>query len=252
MTPHSQRQLEDMFATEEYVRQRICPRPGDQAYLHLSDLLLAIKGVATSEAFTILDYGAGASPYRSLFQNSEYHRADVSAVGELEYLINDNGTVPAKSNGFDVVLSTQVLEHVNKHETYLSECFRLLKPGGMLVLTTHGLFEDHGCPYDFQRWTADGLKRDLRNAGFEVIRVDKLTSGPRAIMFLIERYVDTMNAPTKTVPRLLHWVGRTIVQRSRRWIHVLMDRYCSGYRNVSSEIGEIFYIALFAYVRRPR
>lgn len=243
--------LEAMFTMDNYVRERLCPRPGDPLYLHLSDLLLALKSVTTSEAFTLLDYGAGASPYRSLFQNSEYHRADVAAFGELEYLINDDGTIPEKSQRFDVVLSTQVLEHVNNHETHLSECFRLLKPGGMLCLSTHGLYEDHSCPYDFQRWTADGLKRDLRKAGFEVIRMDKLTTGPRAIMFLIDRYFDTMSTPTKTLPRLLHWTCKTIVQGFRRWIHVLMDRYCSGYRNVSSEAGEIFYIALFACVRRP-
>jgi hypothetical protein len=32
-----------------------------------------------------------------------------------------------------------------------------------VVLTTHGLFEDDGCPCDFPRWTADGLRLELHD-----------------------------------------------------------------------------------------
>src|SRR5215469_7977714 len=38
----SEKNMEDL-AAEEYLRQRIGPKPGDPLYLHLSDLLLAIR-----------------------------------------------------------------------------------------------------------------------------------------------------------------------------------------------------------------
>ena len=95
----------------------------------------------------------------------------------------------AKSAEYDCVLSTQVLEHVEDPQGYLEECHRVLTPGGHLVLTTHGLFEDHACPYDYWRWTADGLKRLVGGVGLEVSSSKKMTTGPRCILYLAEREV---------------------------------------------------------------
>jgi hypothetical protein len=78
---------------------------------------------------------------------------------------------------------------------YVTECFRVLKPGGHLILTTHGLFEDHGCPYDFQRWTADGLRLLLEHADFRITGAKKLTCGPRALCFLINHGIRQLRAP---------------------------------------------------------
>ena len=46
-------------------------------------------------------------------------------------------------------------------------------------MTTHGLFPELGCPYDFYRWTGYGLERHAENAGFKVAESYKLTSGLR-------------------------------------------------------------------------
>ena len=63
----------------------------------------------------------------------------------------------------------------------------MLKPGGQLILSTHGLFEDHSCPYDFWRWTVFGMQRLVEEADFTIANIKKLTTGPRAAVFLAER-----------------------------------------------------------------
>src|SRR5918996_643003 len=191
-------------STERLIQQRLFPKPGDRDYLHLADLLLAMREVATSEAMILLDYGAGSSPYRSLFPHGQYQRADIpskpsgcqldetrgrhEAYPEPDCIILPDGRVQHESNRFDLVLSTQVLEHVRDPETYLSECFRLLKPAGKLFLTTHGSWQDHGDPDDFWRWTADGLRYDLEKVGFDVLTVKKLTTVPRAVLWFLQRH----------------------------------------------------------------
>lgn len=245
--------LKVIFAKEEkYRRKRLAPQPSDAGYLHRADLLLALKSEATSENITVLDYGAGVSPYRSLFPNSDYRRADIESIGDPEYLIDKDGTIPEKSHVFDVVLSTQVLEHVSDPYTYLAECFRLLKPGGKLLLTTHGSYEDHGCPYDFQRWTAYGLERDLKKVGFELLRIEKLTTGPRAIISLLERFLDVTSISRKSFFGFTYWIIRIIFRSYRHWIYLKLDKYCSENRMVPSYLpNHNIYIAIFCCANRP-
>ncbi len=76
--------------------------------------------------------------------------------------------VPLKDGCADGLVSFQVLEHVWDLDWYLGECRRLLKPGGWLLLSTHGTWLYHPHPTDFRRWTRDGLIRELTIRGFTV------------------------------------------------------------------------------------
>jgi SAM-dependent methyltransferase len=67
-----------------------------------------------------------------------------------------------------MVLSTQVLEHAIDPARYLSECCRLLKPGGSLVLSTHGIMYYHPDPEDYWRWTSAGLAKLVEDGGLQV------------------------------------------------------------------------------------
>ena len=48
---------------------------------------------------------------------------------------------------------------------YLAECFRVLRPGGRLLLSTHGMFVYHPDPDDYWRWTCAGLRARGRRGG---------------------------------------------------------------------------------------
>ena len=61
-----------------------------------------------------------------------------------------------------------MLEHVDEPQVYLSECFRVLRPEGTLVLSTHGIMYYHRDPEDHWRWTRTGLERILTAEGFSV------------------------------------------------------------------------------------
>jgi SAM-dependent methyltransferase len=76
--------------------------------------------------------------------------------------------VPEPDASFDAVLSTQVLEHVEDPDLYLGEAFRVLRPGGSIVLSTHGIMYYHRDPEDYWRWTMPGLVRLLERHGFVV------------------------------------------------------------------------------------
>jgi SAM-dependent methyltransferase len=138
-------------------------------------LPLAIENLAgdLNGGGTVLDYGCADVPYRRLFADgAEYLAADLPGNPRASVQIAADGTVPVADGSCDVVLSTQVLEHVDDPGVYLSECFRVLRPGGSLLLTTHGMMFWHPDPVDFWRWTCQGLRRAVGDAGFEVRRFE--------------------------------------------------------------------------------
>lgn len=236
-----------------YLRERIDPRPGDPLYLHLSDLMLALsKGAATDARLDLLDYGSGGSPYRPLFPNAAYLRADLPGAAGADFEIGSDGRIGANPGRFDLILSTQVLEHVPDAAAYLRNCFELLRPGGKLVLSTHGMFEDHACPHDYRRWTADGLKRDVAAAGFRVASAFKLTTGGRALAFLLRTKLQLLAAQ----PRDGFGILFRAVHRILRWKSVAFDAWCdrrfSRFRCADSdETGHTIYIALLLVAHKP-
>jgi hypothetical protein len=61
-----------------------------------------------------------------------------------------------------------VLEHVVDVGEYLAECYRLLRPGGVLLISTHGTWLYHPYPTDVRRWTCWGLRHEIEKVGFRV------------------------------------------------------------------------------------
>jgi SAM-dependent methyltransferase len=76
-----------------------------------------------------------------------------------------------EANTFDAVFLLEVLEHVQEPQSALSEIYRILKPGGKIVMSTPYIFEMHDVPYDFWRFTEYGLKQLLHR--FEDVRIQK-------------------------------------------------------------------------------
>jgi SAM-dependent methyltransferase len=158
------------------------PKPWHRYAYHVRTLPLALARLAgelgAGPGSRILDYGCGVVAYRHFFPDeAEYSAADLPGNPHASLLLNPDGTVPVPGDSFDVVMSTQVLEHVPDPALYLSECYRALRPGGRMLLSTHGTFVYHPDPDDYWRWTCAGLQKVVRDAGFEVVRFEGVIGG---------------------------------------------------------------------------
>jgi SAM-dependent methyltransferase len=117
----------------------------------------------------VVDFGCGTRPYEPLFAGrAEYVGVDVGPNPRADVRVEPGRPVPLPDATADLVLSTQVLEHVVDVEGYLAECRRLLKPGGVLLLSTHGFWLYHPYPTDVRRWTCWGLRHEVEKQGFRV------------------------------------------------------------------------------------
>jgi SAM-dependent methyltransferase len=125
----------------------------------------------------VLDAGAGEGAYRRFFTHCRYETADL-AVGEQEWNYSNLDYVaplhdlPIENDTFDVVLCTQVLEHLERPRESVRELHRVLKPGGKLFLTAPMAHPLHQEPYDFFRYTSHGLRSICAGAGFSEIEIE--------------------------------------------------------------------------------
>ena len=113
-------------------------------------------------------------------------------------------------------------------------------------MSTHGLFEDHARPNDFWRWTAFGLRKLVEEAGLEVDRILKLTTGPRAAMFIAERELSRLRFNGAGLYSLMLDYGARVVRKTEaRRRHEACDASFSEYRmSDADQDGHNIYIAI--------
>lgn len=168
----------------------------------------------------VLDFGCADQPYRHVFPaGAAYVGADLPGNPLAAVEVSPAGTLPLEDESFDAVLSTQVLEHVGEPSTYVGECFRVLRPGGRLLLSTHGIMVLHPDPVDYWRWTSDGLRYELEQAGLRVVELKGVMGlAPTAIQLF-------QDATYGALPRLLRAPYALVLQS----LIALFDRFHSDH-----------------------
>ena len=157
----------------------------------------------------LLDLGCGLCPFYGFYRErvssvfcvdwpSSYHN---SPYTDLECDISKQ--IPLEDSSFDVVLLSDVLEHIPTPDNLLNEIHRILRKDGCLILNVPFLYWIHEAPYDFFRYTEYGLKFLIENADFhlEIIQpvgglletwgdlTIKITSNIPAFRYLIPKFL---------------------------------------------------------------
>ncbi|MBS1614976.1 MAG: methyltransferase domain-containing protein [Bacteroidetes bacterium] len=171
----------------------------DPNYLHFTFLFRDVAhAVSEHGRGAVLDVGCGNKPYEPLFtQTDSYFGCDVIQSSEHKVdLLCLSTEIPLPDQSFDTVFSTQVLEHVEDHLKMLQESYRLLKPGGKIILSAPMVWEHHEVPYDFFRFTRYGLQYIMEKAGFEVVNI-KPNGGKWAALGQLKQSILTSSLKNK-------------------------------------------------------
>jgi SAM-dependent methyltransferase len=146
------------------------------------DRWIARQAAEISSGSRVLDVGAGSAPYRALFAHCDYRTQDFAQLKDEQlrhgaYTVIDfvcqADAIPVPDASLDVVLCTEVLEHVPDPIAVVREFGRIVAPGGRLILTAplgSGLHQE---PYHFYGgYTPFWYRRFLAAAGFEDISIE--------------------------------------------------------------------------------
>lgn len=166
-----------------YLRQRFFPSwisvIINPFFFTRRSLLKQITFFAKELHGKLLDFGCGSKPYRELFTGvDEYIGTDMENEGHNHEnedidVYYDGKNLPFESNLFDAILCSEVLEHVPDLNHSLSELSRILRVNGKILITTPFVWPEHEMPYDYRRFTSNGLRQVLEDNGFLVLNQRK-------------------------------------------------------------------------------
>lgn len=157
----------------------------------------------------LYDLGSGESPYRDFFLNhvdkyvavdwtSSLHDTQANIVADL------NNPLEIESEVADVIVCLSVLEHLHSPDVALAEAFRILKPGGSILIQVPWQWKIHEAPHDFFRYTPFGFEYLMSQCGFSNILVCPqggfFTMMALKMNYFVARFIRG--------PRLLRWLIR--------------------------------------------
>jgi SAM-dependent methyltransferase len=124
----------------------------------------------------ILDIGGKKIQKRGLFNIENYDFI-------VQYVNIDPGTQPdflcdfrnidVEDNVYDGAIMSEVLEHILEPKAALEEVFRVLKPGGQLLICSPFSYHVHADPSDYYRYTQFFFLETLNEIGFQDIQIEK-------------------------------------------------------------------------------
>ncbi|HEL5401424.1 class I SAM-dependent methyltransferase [Stenotrophomonas maltophilia] len=143
MTSQTDVQTNDL----EFTGERFMPEVAGQiAFEHLHRYHFAsrfcqgkrVLDVACGEGYgsRILSNAASSVVGVDISAEAVAHAQGKYARGSLEFVEASAASLPLPDDSFDVVVSFETIEHHDQHEEMLSEIRRVLRPGGLLVLSS--------------------------------------------------------------------------------------------------------------------
>ena len=155
----------------------------------------------------LLDFGCGSKPYRSLFDVTAYIGTDIEVSGhdhrnEDIDVYYDGTTLPFDNASFDSIFSSEVFEHIFNLPQILDELYRVLKPGGHMLITVPFVWDEHEIPYDFARYTSFGIRHILIEKGFDIVKEAKTTNYVATLCQMWSAYVYQHILPKNKVARI--------------------------------------------------
>lgn len=193
----------------------------------------AIKSIPAGKK--LLDAGAGECQFKSACSHLEYvsqdfgqYNGEGDSVGmqtqswdntQLD-IVGDITDIDVPDSSFDVILCTEVFEHIPDPLSAIKEFSRILKPGGELILTAPFCSMTHFAPYHFSTgFSKYFYETNLTKFGFEIKELSSNGS-----------FFDFVAQDIKNIP----FVGEKYTgKRSsfyQKIIMILMLRILNGYK----------------------
>ena len=214
------------YLPKSQFKHRLASFKTNVAYRVWKRKLAAYGGFRKDSRFKLLEVGCGPGYYlrcaERWFPNCEIYGLDIDNslvefakmhVKKATIIRHDGQEIPFPDRTIDVVVSLQVIEHIEKPERFFAETYRVLKENGLLLIAAPnpaGISAKMlGAGWQGYRYDHISLKsplewRDLmRNSGFQVL--DDGTTGLTGLKILQKFPLALINWLPMAIFGYFHW-----------------------------------------------
>ncbi len=205
---------------------RLAHRPVAVPSVYSTILLAeAIGRVLPPAATVVVDVGGGEAPYAPAVGANVHLAIDFRAPEftlATHQVVGDACRLPVGDGLADLVLCTEVVEHVVDDRALYRELRRVVADDGMLVLSAPFVHALHESPHDYRRPTSAGLLHGLTEAGFRVESIGAVGNpGDVLVDHLVRSAGPKVSGVTRRVPAA---AGRRFTTGFQRVQRFLADR----------------------------
>ncbi len=156
----------------------------------------------------------GFADLRPLFPNQIYVGCDMQQGPGVDMMI-DLHKIDLESESVGTVLCFDTLEHVEYPRKAMSELYRILKPEGIIAISSVMNFPIHGYPSDYWRYTPEGFVSLLSRYKSSYVQYQGLKSFPHTIVGVGQK--GRSEFPDEFLRRSERW-HRSNLRSFRQWI----------------------------------
>jgi SAM-dependent methyltransferase len=183
------------------------PSIRDWAYLDCrrrAELIAKEAAKLPRQVRNLLDVGGQGKPYACFFADcvANHYVLDIAPAASVD-VVGDASHMPFSNASMDVVLITQVLEHVAEPIAVIGEIRRVIKPGGTLLLSVPSIFPQHGSPGDYWRYMPQGLQWILHD--FHDVEVTGEAGTVPSIFLVVNVYLQLLTGPWPWLQSVIGW-----------------------------------------------
>lgn len=167
----------------------------ENLYTFLEESIKEYILVQNRKKLKIVNIGAGGEisyhirKYIEGKSHIEFIEIDIDKKRHPDYVLDVQNMYLIKDEEVDVVFCLEVLEHVQNPFKAVSEIYRILKPGGLIIGSVPFIFPIHDEPHDYFRFTRYGISYLFRN--FKCLKLVERNSYIKSWYVILLRLINT-------------------------------------------------------------
>lgn len=148
----------------------------------------------------LIDLGCGNAPLAGIYRDKveRYTWLDWPNSPHREYEVDIhadlNTVLPIEDESYETVILSDVIEHISNPELLFSECTRILKPGGHLLVGVPFLYPLHEEPFDYHRYTIHKLREFGKKYQLSVERIEEYAGGLEVVQDMLTKMLSYSTA----------------------------------------------------------